>query len=381
MWHACDRTAASACPLLSPVSALTGCSRELILLCGTLAAAHGASLCPHCRSAHPSRAAAVCAQTNCRYLACLLPHRGISLPFNRRAAQPSRAAAVRSSYLWHACDRTAAPACPSCRRTAWPSRAQLVRPYDLCVVRLRPHCVASLLPLLPRSSASQTAAVRSSYYAARLRPHRGVGLPFAARSLALMGCSHALLLLFGLLATALRSQAADDCRAAQRQLCAFIPTTCGAFATAPRRQLTFTAAQLSPYRLRPCAHLTMARVRPHSGAHLPFMVAQPSPGRLDRALILLTWRADDAPRRAACLMLLCSSAVTGCSHVRFSRYVARLRPHRGVGPSLPPLFSALTGCSRALIWLYGTLASARLPFNHCRAASLSCERQPCAPTN
>ena len=76
------------------------------------------SLCPHCRSAHPSRAAAVCAQTNCRYLACLLPHRGISLPFNRRAAQPSRAAAVRSSYLWHACDRTAAPACPSCSRTA-----------------------------------------------------------------------------------------------------------------------------------------------------------------------------------------------------------------------------------------------------------------------
>ena len=46
MWHACDRTAASACPLLP----------------------------------HPS--------------------------------QPSQAAAVRSSYLWHACDRTAAPVCP-----------------------------------------------------------------------------------------------------------------------------------------------------------------------------------------------------------------------------------------------------------------------------
>jgi len=96
MWHACDRTAASACPLLS----------------------------------HPS--------------------------------QPSQAAAVRSSYLWHACDRTAAPACPL--RVAEPlsphGRGRVrpydlarevrgrVRPYDLCVVRLRPHCVASLLPLL-----------------------------------------------------------------------------------------------------------------------------------------------------------------------------------------------------------------------------------------
>ena len=47
-----------------------------------------------------------------------------------------------------------------------------------------------------------------------------------------------------------------------------------------------------------------------------------------------------APRRVACPMLLCSSAVTGCSHVRLPCYVASLRPHRGVGPSLLPLLSA-----------------------------------------
>ena len=47
-----------------------------------------------------------------------------------------------------------------------------------------------------------------------------------------------------------------------------------------------------------------------------------------------------ASRRVACPMLLCSSAITGCSHVRLSCYVASLRPHRGVGPSLLPLLSA-----------------------------------------
>ena len=94
--------------------------------------------------------------------------------------------------------------------------------------------------------------MRSYYYLACFRPPCGVSLPLIVTQPDL-----------------------------HRPRCVRSYQLCGSLATAPRRQLAFTVALLSLDRLRRALILLcVARVKPHSGASLLFMAAQPSTRRL-----------------------------------------------------------------------------------------------------
>ena len=316
---------------------------------------------------------------------------------------------MRSSYLQHARDRTAAPACPSCIRTAQPLQAESCA-YLADTARSRPHRGASAFCTAAQFSPRGLEPARLSCYVARLRPHRGVNLPLITAQLSPHGlCSCAFTSLCGTLATASRRQPAPHCRAAQSarvvQLCVHLAmwhacdriaaSTCAphcraaqpsrarlcahltmwqACATASRRQPAFHRRAAQPSRARPCAHLTRL-VRPPRGVNLPFIVAQPSPRELGRALILQCGRLVRPPRGVNLPPILSQLSPRRLSGARADYSSARLRPHRGV--SLPFIAAQLSPYAGSAVCAH-TNHVARLRSHrgaslrpHCRAAQPS----------
>ena len=193
----------------------------------------------------------------------------------------------------------------------------------------------------------------ANYSLARLRPHRGVSLPFiAAQNLAL---------------TRVRP-------------CALILTMWHACGHTVAPACALIAAKLSPRGLELCVQFTRGTPAAASRSQPALHAAQLSPHGHSCASILLTWHACDRTAVSACpraaehvqlcaLALLCGtpatvrgvslcsslphgSSLSGLAACAHTNYVARLRPHRGVCLlfTVTPV-SALTGCSRTFILL------------------------------
>ena len=135
-----DRSAEPACFSLPHSSALTDCSRARSYTnCFRLA-------CDRTIRRRLAFAAAQLSPHGCGHefslvlcLTRLLPHCGAGLVFIATGLSPRGLQPCAHHAMWHACDRTAAPACPLIPRSSHPSRvaARCAQTYHLA--RLRPH--------------------------------------------------------------------------------------------------------------------------------------------------------------------------------------------------------------------------------------------------
>ena len=250
--HACVRSPACPSIIAAQLRSHASGSRALLLTSGTPAIAlRRHSLFLYCRATRPPRAAAA------RY----------------RTTGVARATAPRRQFALY---------CPWLRLTGC-SR----EPMFIVYTRPRPHRGASLF-LLPRSSASRAAAVRYLYYVWHaLDRTEASSCPLLSRSPAFSQ------------AAALRSfhiRHACDRTAASVLLC--------------------IAAQLIPRGLRPCAlSLTVLRARDRAPRRqLAFAAAQLSPHELQAVCSVLLYAACPQPQRGFSLPLtMRSAALTGCS--------------------------------------------------------------------
>ena len=214
------------------------------------------------------------------------PHRGASSPFTARGSD-LRAAAVSPCLLYtRARDRTAAPACFYCRV------AQLHG--------LRPCAIFTMCGMLSTAPRRHPALYcRAAPPSHRLRP-----------------CAH---FIFGTPATAPRHQScfalphSSSLAGCDRALSL---TLLRARDRAPRRQLAFAAAQLSPHELQPCAlfyYMRRARNRNAVSACPSLCAAQPSRAAAVRSL---TRRSAFAGHRRALNLLPWLSSRRSAAQVR-----------------------------------------------------------------
>ena len=265
--------------------------------------------------------------------------RDVSLPLIAAQLSPHRLQpCAHLTYIRHACDRSAAPACPSCSRTAQPLQAESCA-YLADTARSRPHRGASAFCTAAQFSPRGLDPARLSCYVARLRPHRGVSLPLIAAQLSPHGlCSCAFTSLCGTRATASRRQPAPHCRAAQPSRarpcacltmwhacahglcsCAFT-SLCGTLATASRRQPAPHCRAAQPSRARPCAHLTMWHACATASRRQPaFHRRAAQPSRARPCAHLTMWQTT---LRLACDRI----AVSACPSLPHNSALTRARP-------------------------------------------------------
>ena len=111
-WHACDRTAVSACPRAAEHVQLCA----LALLCGTPATVRGVSLCSSLPHGSSLSGLAACAHTN--YVARLRPHRGVCLLFTVTPVSALTGCSRTLILLVVRVRPHSGASCPSCSCTA-----------------------------------------------------------------------------------------------------------------------------------------------------------------------------------------------------------------------------------------------------------------------